>query len=117
MVTLVTFLTRLAMSRWSELMKQPKAKIVTVTNQLDEYDGKGKKFLISDRVTPSFESFVTDVNDKLAPPGVALRNIYTAQHGHKVRWDNWTEIYIIYNGYECSARRGQETNSMSNLQE
>ena len=87
------------MSRWSELMKQPKAKIVTVTNQLDEYDGKGKKFLISDRVTPSFESFVTDVNDKLAPPGVALRNIYTAQHGHKVRWDKWTEIYNIH--YIC----------------
>ena len=73
------------MSRWEELMKQPKAKIVTVHNQLDDIDIKGKKFLISDRVTPSFDSFVTDVNDKLAPPGVALRKIYTAQGGHQVR--------------------------------
>ena len=67
-------------------MKQPKAKIVTVSTQLDEYDGKGKKILISDRVTPNFDSFVEDINDKLAPPGVALRNIFTAQHGHKVRY-------------------------------
>ena len=66
-------------------MKQPKAKIVTVHNQLDDIDVKGKKFLISDRVTPSFDSFVTDVNEKLAPPGVALRKIYTAQGGHPVR--------------------------------
>lgn len=66
-------------------MKQPKAKIVTVHNQLDDIDIKGKKFLISDRVTPSFDSFVTDVNEKLAPPGVALRKIYTAQGGHPVR--------------------------------
>ena len=73
------------MSRWEELMKQPKAKIVTVHNQLDDIDIKGKKFLISDRVTPSFDSFVTDVNEKLAPPGVALRKIYTAQGGHQVR--------------------------------
>lgn len=78
------------MSRWSELMKQPKAKIVTVGTQLDEFEGKGKKILISDRVTPNFESFVDDINDKLAPPGVALRNIYTAQHGHKVRSDTQT---------------------------
>ena len=75
------------MSRWDELMKQPKAKIITVHNQLDEYTPHGKKFLISDRNTPSFDSFVTDVNDKLAPPGVALRNIYTAQNGHHVRSD------------------------------
>lgn len=68
-------------------MKQPKAKIVTVSTQLDEYDGKGKKILISDRVTPNFDSFVEDINDKLAPPGVALRNIFTAQHGHKVRYE------------------------------
>lgn len=73
------------MSRWEELMKQPKAKIVTVHNQLDEYDPNGKKFLISDRVTPNFDAFVNDVNDKLAPPGIALRKIYTAQHGHPVR--------------------------------
>ena len=66
-------------------MKQPKAKIVTVHNQLDDIDIKGKKFLISDRVTPSFDSFVTDVNEKLAPPGVALRKIYTAQGGHPIR--------------------------------
>ena len=55
------------MSRWEELMKQPKAKRITVHNQLDDIDTRGKKFLISDRVTPSFDSFVTDVNEKLAP--------------------------------------------------
>ena len=76
------------MSRWDELMKQPKAKIITVHNQLDEYNPDGKKFLVSDRVTPNFDSFVTDVNEKLAPPGVALRKIYTAQHGHQVRYFN-----------------------------
>lgn len=81
------------MSRWSELMKQPKAKIVTVGTQLDEFEGKGKKILISDRVTPNFESFVDDINDKLAPPGVALRNIYTAQHGHKVRLDKENTLF------------------------
>ena len=76
------------MSRWDELMKQPKAKIITVHNQLDEYNPAGKKFLVSDRVTPNFDSFVTDVNEKLAPPAVALRKICTTQHGHQVRYFN-----------------------------
>ena len=66
-------------------MKQPKAKIITVHSQLDEFTPHGKKFLISDRNTPSFDSFVDDVNSKLAPPGVGLRRIYTAQNGHQVR--------------------------------
>ena len=73
------------MSRWDELTKQPTAKFIHIYNQTDEYDNKGKRILISDRRTPDFEHFVDEVNDKLAPPGVGLRNIYTAQGGSQVR--------------------------------
>jgi len=66
-------------------MKQPVAKFITVYNQEDEFDDKGKNILVSPRNTPNFDLFVDEVNDKLAPPGVALRKIYTAQGGSKVR--------------------------------
>ena len=73
------------MSRWEELTKQPTAKFIHIYNQTDEYDNKGKRILISPRRTPDFDHFVDEVNDKLAPPGVGLRNIYTAQGGSPVR--------------------------------
>merc|ERR1712223_1579095 len=72
-------------SRWEELTKQPTAKFIHIYNQTDEYDNKGKRILISPRRTPDFDHFVDEVNDKLAPPGVGLRNIYTAQGGSPVR--------------------------------
>ena len=73
------------MSRWEELTKQPTAKFIHIYNQTDEFDNKGKRILISPRRTPDFDHFVDEVNDKLAPPGVGLRNIYTAQGGSPVR--------------------------------
>ena len=73
------------MSRWEELTKQPTAKFIHIYNQTDQWDNKGKRILISPRRTPDFDHFVEEVNDKLAPPGVGLRNIYTAQGGSQVR--------------------------------
>ena len=94
-------------------MKQPKAKIVTVHNQLDDIDIKGKKFLISDRVTPSFDSFVTDVNEKLAPPGVALRKIYTAQGGHPIRS---VSALTVSKEYTASPKRFDKNKAQSKNQ-
>ena len=67
------------------MTKQPTAKFIHIYNQTDEFDNKGKRILISPRRTPDFDHFVDEVNDKLAPPGVGLRNIYTAQGGSPVR--------------------------------
>ena len=81
------------MSRWEELTKQPTAKFITVYNQQDDFDKKGKKILVSPRRTPDFDHFVEDVNDRLVPGGpgggrtlgIPLRKIYTAAGGSEVR--------------------------------
>ena len=79
----------------------PSEQCSVFAGQVDEYDTKGKRFLVTQRRTPDFDHFVdevrssstlhlitnvsNEVNDKLAPPGVALRKIYTAAGGSEVR--------------------------------
>ena len=72
-------------SRWDDIAKQPEAKWVKVYNQSDDFDTKGHNILVSPRFTKDFDHFMDEVNEKLKPPIVPLRKIYTSAGGTEVR--------------------------------
>jgi hypothetical protein len=72
-------------SRFEELTKQPEAKVIKIYNLGDKYDHKAHNILVSPRIVHNFEQFVDEVNEKLKPPGVPLRKIYTSKGGTEVK--------------------------------
>ena len=76
---------RIMASRFEELTKQPEAKWIKIYNQGDKFDHKAHNILVSPRNVKDFDHFVDEVNDKLKPPGVPLRKIYTSKGGTEVK--------------------------------
>ncbi len=98
-------------ARWEALAEQPKVKWVTVKDQTDDFDTKGKKLLVSPRFTHDFDHFMDDVNDKLKPGGLPLRKIYTSAGGTQVRSLSALVNHKDYMALPQKVKKGSHSNA------
>ena len=98
-------------ARWEALAEQPKVKWVTVKDQTDEFNTRGKNILVSPRFTHDFDHFLDEVNDKLKPGGPPLRKIYTSAGGTQVRSLSALVNHKDYMALPQKVKKGSHSNA------